>query len=289
MSNVKLPQLEPYQGIIQPDDKLFVWEKDTAKLKQADVSQLPSSGTGGGTGGGTNIGTNPATFKIRITDPQCSIIGTDTVINDNRLLGFTDYPVRATQLNNAAFRDNELEYDSFNARVTLKNFILMASEFVVIEAPGYKNTADGGGSFSSLLARIEKLEMIAAPFMLTENGVNGGVMIWKKPANLIPAGWQEWGPGRGKTLIGNDPNDPDFDTIGKTGGEKKHTLTIDELPSHNHQYLGFTVNQSGGGDSGFGSLKYIPTGLTTATVGGSVPHNILNPYRVVEFIEFVGL
>lgn len=36
---------------------------------------------------------------------------------------------------------------------------------------------------------------------------------------------------KGKVSVGLDTSDSDFNTIGKTGGEKKHTLTTNELPS----------------------------------------------------------
>lgn len=38
----------------------------------------------------------------------------------------------------------------------------------------------------------------------------------------------------GMTPIGLNVNDNDFNAIGKTGGEKKHTLTLQEMPTHNH-------------------------------------------------------
>ena len=38
----------------------------------------------------------------------------------------------------------------------------------------------------------------------------------------------------GLTPVGYDPNDSDFKTIGKTGGEKTHKLTESELANHNH-------------------------------------------------------
>lgn len=39
---------------------------------------------------------------------------------------------------------------------------------------------------------------------------------------------------KGKTLVGVDENDADFSTVKTVGGEKNHTLTIDEIPSHTH-------------------------------------------------------
>ena len=44
----------------------------------------------------------------------------------------------------------------------------------------------------------------------------------------------------GKALFGADitGQDPDFEVPGMTGGEKTHTLTIDEMPAHNHNVTG---------------------------------------------------
>lgn len=50
--------------------------------------------------------------------------------------------------------------------------------------------------------------------------------------------WQIWGVDR--TIIGVDENDEDFTTPELTGGESTHTLTLDELPRHNHGIISLT-------------------------------------------------
>ena len=39
---------------------------------------------------------------------------------------------------------------------------------------------------------------------------------------------------RTRVAVGKDIDDDTFNILGKTGGEKSHTLSIDEIPSHNH-------------------------------------------------------
>lgn len=52
------------------------------------------------------------------------------------------------------------------------------------------------------------------------------------PAALFGGTWQSLGAGR--TLVGIDGSDADFDTAGETGGEKAHTLIAAEMPLHTH-------------------------------------------------------
>lgn len=85
----------------------------------------------------------------------------------------------------------------------------------------------------------------------------------------------------GKTPVGIDESDTDFNTIGKTGGEKKHTLTIDEMPKHSHSYA---CDQTVGSDTtglktGIQTLYY----NNTSASGGDQPHNNLQPYEVMAF------
>ena len=88
---------------------------------------------------------------------------------------------------------------------------------------------------------------------------------------------------QGKVVVGKDGNDTDFDTLGKAGGEKEHTLTIDEMPSHNHAgtpkyYRASSVE--------YATEENAQTGTqgSTSSTGGGQPHNILQPYIVLNYI-----
>ena len=52
------------------------------------------------------------------------------------------------------------------------------------------------------------------------------------PATFLGGTWVRWGQGR--VPVGVNENDSDFETPEKEDGEKKHRLTIDEMPNHRH-------------------------------------------------------
>jgi prepilin-type N-terminal cleavage/methylation domain-containing protein len=56
----------------------------------------------------------------------------------------------------------------------------------------------------------------------------------------------EWEPfGTGRTLVGIDTSQTEFNTISKIGGAKTHTLSIAQLPSHAHGLSDGTVSNAG--------------------------------------------
>ena len=91
---------------------------------------------------------------------------------------------------------------------------------------------------------------------------------------------------QGKIPVGKDENDTDFDTLGNTGGEKEHTLTINEMPNHSHMLqLRSYESASGTGQwhatyNGNESQSNVGSWKT----GGSQAHNILQPYIVQNYI-----
>ncbi len=88
--------------------------------------------------------------------------------------------------------------------------------------------------------------------------------------------WEALGSGR--FLVGIDGADSDFDTAGKTGGEKAHILTVDEMPAHTHSdHEAFT----GSGASGSPGLDVGAGVNNTGSTGGGLAHNNLPPFTVV--------
>lgn len=72
----------------------------------------------------------------------------------------------------------------------------------------------------------------------------GAILIWSGSASKVPDGFalcdgKNGTPDlRGRFLVGYNPSDSDYDSIGRTGGEKTHILTSDEMPQHTHYGVG---------------------------------------------------
>lgn len=101
-----------------------------------------------------------------------------------------------------------------------------------------------------------------------------------------PAGYLGFGTwelfGKGRVLVGVNPDDPVFNVALNTGGEKEHTLTADEMPTHSHPITsrGSTANGSGGqwwSTNGGSSTS----AATSANAGGGRPHNNMPPWIAV--------
>lgn len=63
------------------------------------------------------------------------------------------------------------------------------------------------------------------------------------PTSLFGGSWISFG--KGKTLIGVDSEQIEFNTVEKIGGSKTHTLTVNEMPVHNHTQSSHTHNFTG--------------------------------------------
>lgn len=111
------------------------------------------------------------------------------------------------------------------------------------------------------------------------------------PGTLFGGTWKRFA--KGKTLIGVDEQDEDFSTIEKTGGEKTHLLTENELPNMNGFFAttvpAFHETYATGVFSGTSTTSSGKTLIANETsgermwgyefnLGGDQSHNNLQPY-----------
>lgn len=99
---------------------------------------------------------------------------------------------------------------------------------------------------------------------------------------------------RGRVGVGYKNSDTAFDTLGETGGEKNHTLTVSEIPNFTlNVNVGETaypvVNSAYSGATGWGAFNQGSASTTGAPLvvkntNGGQAHNILQPYIVINYI-----
>jgi microcystin-dependent protein len=95
---------------------------------------------------------------------------------------------------------------------------------------------------------------------------------------------------RTRVGAGYKAGDPTFGTIGATGGETAHTLTLAEMPTHHHAASAGQFETA----TGFGSAFYASGANSATTEGGTAvlqpntadtgsggSHNVMQPYMVV--------
>ena len=147
---------------------------------------------------------------------------------------------------------------------------------------GYTNFVNGNAPYISaqnlnnMQIELMKLVFPIGSTYITQTNTN--------PSTILKFG--TWERVKGKVLVGLDEDDADFNEIGKTGGEKTHTLTIDEMPAHNHsarfcEGTGvYSVFPKGNGSN----PEWGGSTNTIANTGEGQAHNILQPYEVVGYM-----
>ncbi len=120
----------------------------------------------------------------------------------------------------------------------------------------------------------------------------GGIIMWSGKANMIPDGWAlcdgQYGTPdlRGRFVLGVGGSYG----VGATGGSETVTLTVEQMPSHQH---GFSYRGAGMAGAWQNSNTFFDrTGnypgnsnsITTDAAGGNQPHPNMPPYYALCFI-----
>ncbi len=223
-----------------------------------------------------------------------------------------------------------VEKATYTGSTPLSAFVLNKMQQNIETAIEEKTSLPTGGTTGQVLAKasdndgdVEWVEQSGSGTTTGDTLPIGSVLEWY--ADTVPANWllcdgqavsrtdytelfslfgTKYGVGdgsttfnlpdmRGKGPIGEDENDEDFNEIGKTGGEKKHTLTIAEMAKHNHNFIDNNSNvmptiaamKNGGSNDltqigGAKSYDYFYVNYT----GNNQPFNIMQPHIVCKFI-----
>lgn len=101
------------------------------------------------------------------------------------------------------------------------------------------------------------------------------------PSEILKFGtWERF---KGKVAIGIDEEDADeyFNELGKTGGEKKHKLTKEEMPENR---VRTTTGVSGGATDGYIMSGDYNTNGNYNFGGNGKALNVIQPYEVVGYM-----
>ena len=129
----------------------------------------------------------------------------------------------------------------------------------------------------------------------------GGIIMWSGSANEVPDGWAlcdgrtisgKTTPNlKGKFVVGYDPSDSDYNAVGKTGGYKNITLTVEQIPAHKHnnsvRTVGYAAAYNGSKEAATFDGNTKNNGhenIIGQDTGGGQPHENRPPYYAMCFI-----
>lgn len=143
---------------------------------------------------------------------------------------------------------------------------------------------------------IYKGDHLAQDLPYLVNAPIGAIMIWSGAEDTVPEGWSICN-GENGTLDLRDRfvlSAGDVHEVGETGGSEEVTLTLEQMPRHNHTYSGNSTtynseltNSSSGKKVWIGTASTRNTGSTPD--GNAEPHPNMPPYYTALYIQKTGV
>lgn len=94
---------------------------------------------------------------------------------------------------------------------------------------------------------------------------------------------------KGRVPVGFDSAQTEFSVLGKTGGEKAHSLTADENGPHTHEISSYIYLDGSYLDLNVSDIPCMYTTSDSASSGLGTAHNNLQPYIALNYIIFSGV
>ena len=177
-----------------------------------------------------NNGTNTLVINNSIV-PEYSWVGTGYYTVGNIRIA----KISANSGNIHLIKVNDLNY---------KLVVKTNTSTIWAENVQYDNTVSGSAednvqdAIDDLYDKLDDMHPVGSVFLTVSN---------TNPSVWFGGTWERIGKGR--TIVGVDENDTDFNAAEKTGGSKTNTLVVDQVPSHRHSIpvLSGTAASTGSG------------------------------------------
>ncbi len=169
----------------------------------------------------------------------------------------------------------------------------------------YQKKTDAGkmasiiGIVEALGTKVSKMQVCNNKDMIhnpTDTGADleGCVGVGNVPSGAItafsltttcPSGWSDYASAEGRVIIGVGTLGSDSYGLGNIGGEARHKLTVNEMPSHIHRadtWHSGGGSRFGGGNSG---TKDGTNSAWTNSTGGDQSHENRPPYIALKYCQ----
>ena len=162
---------------------------------------------------------------------------------------------------------------------TKKSALSLIADYIKARVETITNKTLSTGSVID--ANVNVIEVLKKAYPIGSVYINASNST--NPASLLGFGtWVAFGAG--KVMVGLDAGDTSFDTVGETGGEKTHTLTTAEMPTHTHTIWNLNHPVGIGSDPSLRGVYNYVKDQPSGSAGSGSAHNNLQPYIVFNYI-----